>query len=237
MSINQQDEFGNTQLMNAVIQCDVTLVQQLLDQGANPNIQDFQINYPIHAAISRNCSDVVLALLKGGANPNTLNYDFIPPTNLALYVLASLTSASQAENIILIIKYLADAKANFNAIDPNGYCPIHLAVLLQVSAIVKILLQGGSDPNLEDKDGSNPLVYAVYQNNEEILKMLIEAGSLNVECIFTKTPLQYAIFYGLNNLVVLLQNLETSSVRRIPDMTNCNRVTKMKGKAMSYILN
>lgn len=237
MSINQQDEFGNTSLFNASNQCDLILVRELLKDGANPNIQNYDSDAPIHMAILQICPDVVLELLKGGANPNVLNYDGYSPIQLAIYSILPSYSGAQRDTLVQIVKYLVNYKADTNLIDPQGFCPIHIAILRGIIELVKILLDGGGNPNIEDKEGNNPLVFSVYQNNKDIVALLIQYGSLNIEGNFAKTPLDYAIFFGFANIAQLLKNLRVCTVRVKPNMQNCNFPKKIAGRSLSYILN
>lgn len=234
MSINQQDDFGNTALMNAVSVCDLPLVKSLLQQGANPDIQNYDLIPPLEMAVYNLCPDVLLALLQGGANPNIYDFNYVSPLQYAIYLLNNNLSQEAVAIILVMVKHLLDFKADPNIIDNTlGMCPIHFAILRGMVSLVKILLAGGANPNLEDSDGSNPLIYAVYQNNEEILKLLIAAGGLNVEGIFAKTPLEFAIFFGFSNLANILQNIERSKNRVQP--TCCKRIMMKPGKCMSFI--
>lgn len=213
MSVNVQDEEGNTPLHFAAEECDLDTVRELLSAGANPNIQNLEEDAPIHIAIFSLCSEVVLALLEGGANPNIQNIETDTALTLALSFLGPEENGTEADRnvLLLIIEYVLRFGADPNFINDFGYAPIHLAILLNDITLVNLLLQNGANPDLEDVDGNTPLHFAVYQNNVPILRLLLDRGAKQLQGIYQKTPLDFAIFYNFTEIIQILRSYQSQN--------------------------
>ena len=82
-SINEKrEEDGYTALHNAAIIGNPSCVQLLLDNGADPNIQDNNGRTPLHDAIQQELGDVIRLLLDRGADPNIVDKEGKTPKNL-----------------------------------------------------------------------------------------------------------------------------------------------------------
>lgn len=66
------------------------------------------------------------------------------------------------------------AKKNLNQMLPNGYLPLHFAVLEGQTESVQKLLESGADLSQKDAQGLTALEHAVYQKKPEILQLLIQ---------------------------------------------------------------
>ncbi len=69
-----------TSLHEAARRGDLAEIQRLLKEGTNPNVQDDELNTPLHCAASYGATSL---LLKAGADPNALNAHHLAPLNLA----------------------------------------------------------------------------------------------------------------------------------------------------------
>ncbi len=69
-----------TPLHEAARKNDITELSRLLRAGANPNVQDVNLNTPLHMATSQQAS---LLLLRAGADPNALNAGWRAPLDYA----------------------------------------------------------------------------------------------------------------------------------------------------------
>ena len=82
-SVNEKtEEGGYTALHNAAIIGNPSCVQLLLDNGADPNIQDNNGRTPLHDAIQQELGDVIRLLLDRGADPNIVDKEGKTPKNL-----------------------------------------------------------------------------------------------------------------------------------------------------------
>ena len=67
------DNDGNS-LLNIAVQCDLMkIVKYLLNQGADPNSQNYKLNSPLHYALTHNNFELADILIKYGANENLKN--------------------------------------------------------------------------------------------------------------------------------------------------------------------
>lgn len=91
--------------------------------------------------------------------------------------------------------------AKVNALDENGFSPLHYAILSMSDPAVDLLLAAGADINRATRDGNTPLHLAVGQNNVLLTEKLLEAGAkLNVLNKKGESPLYLAV--ANNNLLV-----------------------------------
>ncbi len=71
---------ATTPLHEAAKRGDLGEMRRLLNEGANPNAQDADLNTPLHCAYSHGATAL---LLKAGADPNALNAHHAAPLDLA----------------------------------------------------------------------------------------------------------------------------------------------------------
>lgn len=226
MSINQQDDEGDTQLMIAIFQDDVVLVESLLQQGANPNIQNLESDAPLHVAVSIDSVEIIKLLVKAGADIEIRNGMNQTPLLLCLRQLIDFPDFLPEINAV--IKALLDAGANPNAQYETAAPALHVAILTNYIETVKLLLEAGADPNLEDNEGNNALIVAIYKGNVEVCQLLIKYGAKNVQGNFLKSPLDWARFYDMTELVQLLNPMPV--IKR-----NC--ISLLPGRSSSFLIN
>ncbi len=73
LDVNVQGSNGITALMQYVIRNDKNRIQNLLDRGANPNLDDDEQDTALHLAAQRGDIDIVKMLLAKGADVNAKN--------------------------------------------------------------------------------------------------------------------------------------------------------------------
>jgi ankyrin repeat protein len=71
---------------------------------------------------------------------------------------------------------LIDNGADVNAVDKNGWTPLHFATKYNEKT-VKLLIDKGADVNAVDKEGWTPLHFTTKYNQKTITKLLIGNGS------------------------------------------------------------
>jgi len=95
-------------LLKAVIQQDLSAVQNLLDQGADPDFPTSARSTPLHEAVRHNDLEMVRMLVKAGACVDRRNRDGVIPLDMAYNTMANLS----------IIRFLE--KAHEKLFDKNG---------------------------------------------------------------------------------------------------------------------
>lgn len=229
MSVNSQDENGETPLHHAATDCDTTKISFLLAQGANPNIQDLYSDTPLHNAIYASCVEGVKLLMQGGANSSITNLLGNDGINLVLNIYVGNPEVSR-DVLRQMIEIMLKAGANPDIINQNGYAPLHTVVINNDIKLLQIFLENGANPNIEDLDGNVPLSYSVFIHNIDMAKLLIQFGALNIQGLFNKTPLDYACFYGFEDFVRILKPLqvEKNRTRKNTSISGC-------GKSFPYL--
>lgn len=92
------------ELIEAIINNDVTRVKELLAAGTNPNVTlDKALITPLHFAAQRNCLDVVPALVAAGADLNAR----IIPDNLTPLDVARM---HEHHEMVSLLTFYAKAK-------------------------------------------------------------------------------------------------------------------------------
>jgi ankyrin repeat protein len=98
--------------------------------------------------------------------------------------------------------------ANPNAIDSQGYAPLHISALQpwisptesngqknrRQYKYVQFLLSNSANPNVQSKTGKTPLMLAALAGDLETVKLLVESGAdVNAEDYFGSNALNYAM--------------------------------------------
>ncbi|XP_078153292.1 potassium channel AKT1-like [Carex rostrata] len=178
----------------AVVRGDLTLLQQLLRRGLDPNECDNDYHSPLHIAASMGNDKCVRLLLQFGADPNCRDADGKVPLGEAIiashdtvaqvlfYNGATLSAedsslyacmATEANNkgwLESIIKYGGDVSAK----NKDGETALHKAVCDGNIELVEFLLDNGCDMDTPNNYGYTPRHLADQQSHEEI-KSLFEA--------------------------------------------------------------
>lgn len=77
-----------------------------------------------------------------------------------------------------LVEFAVARGANVNAINPEGYAPIAIAVARDSGGIIESLLENGARLDIVDPLGNTPLLSAIIRGPKgyEIAEMLFEAG-------------------------------------------------------------
>ncbi|KAG5455269.1 Protein phosphatase 1 regulatory subunit 27 [Clonorchis sinensis] len=91
---------------------------------------------------------------------------------------------------------IEEAKADVNAINSTGQCPMHYAASKNRLEIARCLLSAGARVDTRDWGGTTPLHRAVSQGNLDMVKLILEQASstdvTNIADNEGSTPLHYA---------------------------------------------
>jgi ankyrin repeat protein len=181
-------------LVTAVTERNLASAEQLLSQGANPNMKDREARSMLKLASINDDTEMVILLLNYGADP-TLDL----PDQESLY-------EPFVKRNNEIVRLLLEKGANPNIKDQYGRSLLRLACINNDTEMVILLLNYGADPKLE-LSGQSSLCDAINNRNIEIVRLLLEKGANpNRECGLNKNLLFQAIIIGdLDILDLLLQ--------------------------------
>lgn len=108
-----------------------------------------------------------------------------------------------------MIAMLLSEGANPNAINKDGFSPLHLASTNGDKVAIYYLMMGGGNPNLRDIDGNTSLMYASMTCGIDTLKMMISLGgniTLTNKSNRNKNVLDYAKLNQDKKVYHFLQN-------------------------------
>ncbi|MDF3047895.1 MAG: ankyrin-like [Candidatus Midichloriaceae bacterium] len=129
---NTENEQLN-QLIDAVKEDDIMLVEKLLKAGVNSNLCSDHINAPLYRAIHNKNFKMVKMLLEYGANPNLI----LGCASLPFSPLGTVAWAQSIKIAKLLIKNGADVNGSTNILDN--------AATLKTTAMLKFFLKNGAD--------------------------------------------------------------------------------------------
>ncbi|EPB78353.1 ankyrin repeat protein [Ancylostoma ceylanicum] len=160
--VNTRNVRGQTALHNAVRAGDPDSVHYLLSHGAATNILDNHKNTV--------CDDET----------------FSSVFEVVHYLADAYNEAIFKE----ILEAPASSESDFNALNEEGFAPLHLAVRRLKLSLIEMLLEGGAAVNAADHASRTALLHAVNMNDVEIVQFLLSKGAdPNVEDESGETPL------------------------------------------------
>ncbi len=206
-------------LMNIFLQSEsinnhLTLVQKMIDMGANINDKvkmGGAYFTPLDFAIRDNNIDVLKYLLKNGANPNIVN-KYGTSLNSAVDV-------NSPEIIELLFKYNAD----FNTYSKSNMPAIFLAIRENQPECVKIFLENGQSPHKKYSIMNRQGNYSAYEiaktfDNYNIIKLMesyttsIEEGNIINNTVDTYKTYAVIDFSGGNGTCPINHVLSVSAI-------------------------
>ncbi|KAL6739855.1 hypothetical protein Aduo_013258 [Ancylostoma duodenale] len=149
----------------------------------------------LHNAVRAGDPDSVHYLLSHGAATNILDNH----KNTVVHYLADAYNEAIFKEIL---EAPASSESDFNALNEEGFAPLHLAVRRYISdpnslcdarlklSLIEMLLEGGAAVNAADHASRTALLHAVNMNDVEIVQFLLSKGAdPNVEDESGETPL------------------------------------------------
>ena len=164
--VKSQATGWGTPLAVAVERGSSSMVQRLIDSGADPKVPIRWRWTALHEAAQMGNPEVADVLLRGGADWSAVDLDERTPLHLA------------ATHDARVVQRLLADHAKVDARDRFGRTPLHLAVDQrrfqdQQAPIVSALLTAGADPNAADLTGLTPMHAAAASLDQEIIKLLL----------------------------------------------------------------
>lgn len=156
---------GQTALHRAVANNNKSAIKQLLEAGANVNVQDSEDKTPLHMAAIKDDISLVKLLLKNGARPDIVDSDGYTAIDLAMPL--------GYKTIIMLL--LCSTSDTFQTV--GGETALHVAASGGYRSIVARLLENGVDIDARNELGQTALHLAVIAEHYEIAKALMHQGS------------------------------------------------------------
>lgn len=121
---------------------------------------------PLHQAILRRQTAIVLLLLENGADVNAPDSSGRTPLHLAV-----------ERDDAAVVRELLARRADPARRDKIGWTPLHHAAAKNRLEIARLILDAGADPNLRSERGGTPLHEAAASGGAELIGLLLERGT------------------------------------------------------------
>ena len=179
---------GQTPLYAACKEGHESVVQLLLNNGANPNVPNKLTtsddhSSPLQIALQRRSAMIVDMLLKKGAS---LNPPGEPLLHIACSSAAEWKTVGEAketrcvEDMTSLVQLLLQLGVNVNDVSNKGDTALYRACESQQLEVVQMLLEAGADVSLKS-ERLYPLMAACEASNAELVSLLVKAGA-DVKC-------------------------------------------------------
>eukprot|EP00730_Choanoeca_flexa_P005672 TRINITY_DN11998_c0_g1_i1.p1 TRINITY_DN11998_c0_g1~~TRINITY_DN11998_c0_g1_i1.p1 ORF type:complete len:483 (+),score=118.33 TRINITY_DN11998_c0_g1_i1:2627-4075(+) len=173
--IDNLDSFGNTLLMWAVFLRDERATDQLLRNGADPNVPCHHSKRPLHQACLSQHARLVTALLNHGADANVRDNDAMTPLLLAC-------TADDAVTTQLLLDRSDMVDVNLRS--HRGMGPLLLAASCSANAAASVLLRSQQmDVNQQDTKGWTCLHWCAATDNQGLLAELMRHDKVQVDAV------------------------------------------------------
>ena len=159
----------NRQMATAV-GADVPRIRELLREGANPNLQNWEGCTALNFAVCEGELSFVKELLSKGADvnlPNTLNGG--TPLMFASGAQPPTTEAASEEMVGLLLS----RGARVNAQDNEGHTALEYALVWKRRGVIRMLLAHGADAFIRNGSGNNAFTQS---EGDPEMKKLLEPG-------------------------------------------------------------
>ena len=214
---------NHQELIHFIAQTNGSYIDDLLNKGANVDVQDGNGNTALHLAAFEGHNYIAKELLKAGADYNIQNNAGKVPNDIANFWMnktiedlleqnekevsleinfdrkTMLHFAAKSGNVPYLKKLLENSDNNVNATDMYGLTPLHDA---SNGRIAQVLIDHGADLYADHTDGGGQPIYsAASRGSIEIVQILLDKG-VQVDTKDTEkiTPLMLAARNGHTRL-------------------------------------
>ena len=121
-----------------------------------------------------------------------------------------------------VMKHLLNFNANNEALDVDGFNPLHFAIKNGHNSCLTLLLDGGSDVNVTMLGDVSPLHFAVEKENVSAVSQLIQYGAkVNSQDCNGQTALHRAVFmYTEENKIKCVKIVEILLEKTVKEALN-----------------
>lgn len=191
----------------------ITLIENLINRGANVNAKITTDLTFLSLAIAKNNYEIVELLIDKGADVNII---LTTSTRQGQVFTVTPLSLAVQKNNFKIVELLIKKGADVNMVNVNvynqEYTALSIAVAVEIDKIeiVKLLIENGADINMNNiVSPQSPLYLAVCKNHTKISIFLIKKGA-NINFNGRLNPLFCAI--NNNNLDIFKELLESPTI-------------------------
>ncbi|XP_038615045.1 rabankyrin-5 [Tachyglossus aculeatus] len=217
--VNHRNKRGETSLHTACRHGLSSLTAELLQQGANPNVQTTEapspagpadgvfLQTPLHVAIAHNHPDVVSVILEQKANAlhATSNLHIIPDFSLKDSRDQTVLGLALWTGMHTIAAQLLGSGAAINDPMSDGQTLLHMAIRRQDSKSALFLLEHQADINVRTQDGETALQLAIKNQLPLVVDAICTRGAdMSVPDEQGNPPLWLALENGLEDIASTL---------------------------------
>ncbi|KAI9775388.1 MAG: hypothetical protein M1839_001243 [Geoglossum umbratile] len=190
-------------LLDSIVSEHLTVIQVLLEEGADTNPQDRYGRTPQFWAAEGGYEAVAQQLLERSAGLLARDSSGLIPLARAAH-----------NGHDTVVRLLLEIGARPETKDRVGHTPLSHAARSGYKIIVQLLVEKGADLETKDENGRTPLSWAVGSGHEDVVQFLLEKGAdIDTEDTNGRTLLSWAASNGNQTSVQLLlrkcANIET----------------------------
>ncbi|XP_068457201.1 rabankyrin-5 [Clinocottus analis] len=215
--VNHVNKWGESPLHTACRSGLAGLTAELLQQGANPNLQTQKAlpddtvgvatQTPLHLAIAHNHPDVVSVILEQKANAlhATNNFQIIPDFSLKDSMDQTVLGLALWTGMHIIAAQLLGSGASINDTMSNGQTLLHMAIQRQDSKSALFLLEHQADISVRTQEGQTALQLAISNQLPLVVDAICTRGAdMSVVDDKGDPPLWLALENGLEDIASTL---------------------------------
>lgn len=211
-SVNSSDDDGNTPMHLAAREGHESIVDLLVNKGADVNVNNDNNYTPLHLAAIEGHESVVSLLVKKGADVNIQTKDWQTPLHLAArhgYIKIVKILTLNGSDLDATQRYRHDDERKKKGfLSGEQYTPLLYAVEGGYVEVAEYLTENGANLSVLDSNGSTALHVAAFSDDSskfvKMAKFLIQSGlDINATDNSLRTPLHIAATQGSQKLALL----------------------------------